>query len=147
MLRHYVLEVEDAQRTRSASAMVSEESWYGSNPVMSVHALLPCLALVAMIIGRSAPFLVRGPSPPTAMRYQGCIRPRRALSASSRFANSGTGAVRFEFGEPYSAAEKTASALTLRYCCSTRLTRSCFSTYASNADLTSARVYRAPVLR
>jgi hypothetical protein len=34
----------------------------------------------------------------------------------------------------------------LRYCCSTRLARSCFSTYASSADLTSARVYRAPLL-
>jgi hypothetical protein len=50
------------------------------------------------------------------------------------------------FGEPYRAAEKTASELTLRYCCSTRLTSSCFATYARSADLTSARVYRALVL-
>lgn len=139
--------VEDAQRTRNASARASPERWYCSNPVMNVHALWPCLALVDMVMGRSAPFLVKGSSPPIAMRYQGCIRPQRALSASSRLANSGTGTAPFAFGEPYSAAEKTASALTFRYCCSTRLTSSCFSMYARSADLTSARVYNAPVLR
>ena len=145
-LREHILEVEDAQRTRSASARVSEESWYGSNPVMSVHVLWPCLVLVAIEIGRNAPFFVIGSSLPIAMRYQGCIRPHRAPSASSRLANSGTGIAPFVFGEPYSAAEKTASALTFRYSCSTRLTRSCFSIYASSADLTSARVYSVLVL-
>src|SRR5882672_7034142 len=96
-LREYVLEVEDAQRTRSASVRVSEESWYGSNPVMSVQVLRPCLVLVAITIGRSAPFFVIGSSLPTAMRYQGCMRPHRAPSASSRLANSGTGIAPFEF--------------------------------------------------
>ncbi len=113
---------------------------------MNVHALRPCLVFVATVIGRSTPFLVKGSSSPIAMRYQGCIRPHRALSASSRFANSGTGTAPFAFGEPYSAAEKTASAVTLRYCCSTRLTSSCFATYARRADLTSVRVYKALVL-
>jgi hypothetical protein len=111
---HYAPVVEDAQRTRSASARASPDRWYCSNPVMNVHALWPCLALVATVMGRSAPFLVKGSSPPIAMRYQGCIRPHRALSASSRLANSGTGTAPFAFGEPYSAAEKTASALTFR---------------------------------
>jgi hypothetical protein len=137
----YVPEVEDAQRTRSASARASPERRYCSNPVMNVHTLRPCLVLLATVIGRSVPFLVKGSSLPIAMRYQGCIRPHKALSASSRFANSGTEtAPPFAFGEPYSAAEKTASELTLRYCCSTRLTSSCFATYARSADLTSARV-------
>ncbi len=144
--RQYVPEVEDAQRIRSASARASRERRYCSNPVINVHALCPCLVLVATVIGRSAPFLVKGSSLPIAMRYQGCIRPHKALSASSRFANSGTGTAPFAFGEPYSTAEKTASALTLRYCCSTRLTSSCFATYARSADLTSAWVYRALVL-
>jgi hypothetical protein len=103
--RQYVPEVEDAQRTRSASARASPESWNCSNPVMYVHVLRPCLALVATEIGRSAPFLVNGSSPPTAMRYQGCMRPHSALSASSRLANSGTGTaplppLLLAFGEP-----------------------------------------------
>ena len=139
-LSEHVLEVEDAQRTRSASARVSEESWYGSNPVMSVHVLRPCLVLVAIAIGRSAPFFVIGSSLPFVMRYQGCIRLHRAPSASSRLANSGTGIAPFEFGEPYNTAERTTSALTFKYCCSTRFTRSCFSIYARRADLTSGRV-------
>lgn len=152
--RQYVPEVEEAQRTRSASARASPERRYCSNPVMNVHTLRPCLALLATVIGRSVPFLVKGSSPlPIAMRYQGCIRPHKALSASSRFANSGTETAAARpapsfvvFGEPYRAAERTASELTLRYCCSTRLTRSCFATYARSADLTSAWVYRALVL-
>ena len=144
--QYHVPEVEDAQRTRSASARASPERWYCSNPVTNVHTLRPCLVLAATVIGRSEPFLVKGSSPPIAMRYQGCIRPHKALSASSRFANSG-GTPSFAcFGEPYRAAEKTASELTLRYCCSTRLTSSCFATYARSADLTSAWVYRALVL-
>ena len=126
--RQYVPEVEDAQRTRSASARESPERWYCSNPVMNVHTLRPCLVLEAIVIGRSAPFLVKGSSLPIAMRYQGCIRPHKALSASSRFANSGTGTALLAFGGPYSAAERTASELTLTYCCSTRLTSSCFAT-------------------
>ena len=119
--RHYVPEVDDAQRTRSASASASPERWYCSNPVMNVHTLRPCRVLAAIVIGRSEPFLVKGSSLPIAMRYQGCIRPHKALSASSRFANSGTEpAPSFAcFEEPYRAAEKTASELTLRYCCST----------------------------
>jgi hypothetical protein len=151
--RQYVPEVEDAQRTRSASASASPERWYCSNPVMNVHTLRPCLVLAAIVIGRSVPFLVKGSSLPIAMRNQGCIRPHKALSASSRFANSGTETAPARpapsfafFGEPYSAAEKTASELTLRYCCSTRLTSSCFAAYARSADLTSVRVYRALVL-
>jgi hypothetical protein len=146
--QYYVPEVEEAQRTRSASARASPERWYCSNPVMNVHTLRPCLVLAAILIGRSVPFLVKGSSSvPITMRYQDCIRPHRALSTSSRFANSGTlTAAPFAFGEPYRTAEKTASELTLMYCCSTRLTRSCFATYARSADLTSARVYKALVL-
>jgi len=148
--QYYVPEVEDAQRTRSASPRASPERWYCSNPVMNVQTLRPCLVLAATVIGRSVPFLVKGSSLPIAMRYQGCIRLHKELSVSSRFANSGTETAAaepsFAFVEPYNAAEKIASERTLRYCCSTRLTSSCFATYARSADLTSARVYRALVL-
>ena len=84
ILREFVLEVEDTQRTRGASARISEESWYHSNPDMNVHVSWPRLVLVAIAIWRSAPFFVISSSLPIAMRYQGSIRPRREPSDSSR---------------------------------------------------------------
>ena len=133
-LAEYVLEIEDAQRTRSASTKISEGSWYASERVISGLVALPglrgCCNLAQHAHLRDGFISTDCNAVP---RLHTTAQGTQRVFVLSKFWNGGGG---FEVWEPYCAVEKAASGSTFRHCWSTWLTRLCFSVHVSSADLT-----------